>query len=195
MAVTAESLAPSSRRSRSLRSRWPSAVDAEPAQLDAGLLGQHEPGDDVGVVLHLGEHDGVAGAEVGLAPGLGHQVQALGDVLGEDHAPVGGGADEAGHLAPGLLHERGWPPRRWRRRPGARWRGSSRSSGPSCRARPGASGTTRPSRGSRSACRGPRGPAGGSPCGWPCGSRVMPPRSPRSPRPRGGRPAPCPPRR
>ena len=35
-------------------------VDGEPAQLDAALLGQHQPRDQVGVVLHLGEHDHVA---------------------------------------------------------------------------------------------------------------------------------------
>jgi len=79
----------------------------DPPQLDAGLLGEHQPGHDVGVVLHLGEHDRVTGPEVGPAPGLGHQVQALGDVLGEDHAPVRGGADEPAHLGPGLLHQPG----------------------------------------------------------------------------------------
>ena len=78
--------------------------DVDPAQLDAGLLGQHEPGDDVGVVLHLGEHHGVAGAQVGLAPGAGDQVDRFGHVLGEHDAVGGGGADEAGHLGPGLLH-------------------------------------------------------------------------------------------
>ena len=82
-------------------------VDPDPAQLDPGLLGQHVPRDDVGVVLHLGQHDSVTGAQVGLAPGLGHQVEALGDVLGEHDAPVRGRPDEAGHLAPGLLHQPG----------------------------------------------------------------------------------------
>ncbi len=48
------------------------------------------PGDDVGVVLHLGEDDAVALAEVGVAPGARDQVDRLGRVADEDDlAPVG----------------------------------------------------------------------------------------------------------
>ena len=36
--------------------------ERHPAQLDAPLGGEQVPGHDVGVVLHLGEHDDVAGA-------------------------------------------------------------------------------------------------------------------------------------
>ena len=43
-------------------------VDGDPAQLDAALLGQHEPGHEVGVVLHVGEQDGVARGQVGAGP-------------------------------------------------------------------------------------------------------------------------------
>ncbi len=42
--------------------------ERDPAQLDAALGGEHLPRHDVGVVLHVGEHDDVAGAEVGAAP-------------------------------------------------------------------------------------------------------------------------------
>ena len=48
------------------------------------LLGQHQPGDQVGVVFHVGEQDGVTGTQVGPTPGGGHQVHRLGGVLGED---------------------------------------------------------------------------------------------------------------
>ena len=56
---------------------------------------EHQPGDEVGVVLHLGEHDDVAGRQVGPAPGVGDEVDRLGDVLGEDDLRGGRGADEA----------------------------------------------------------------------------------------------------
>ena len=63
----------------------PVAVDRDVAQVEAAqLLGEDHPGHDVGVVLHFGEQHGVAGAQVGPAPGLGDQVERLGRVLGED---------------------------------------------------------------------------------------------------------------
>ena len=52
--------------------------------LDAPLLAQHQPRHEVGVVLELGEQDGVALVQVGPAPRVGDQVDRLGDVLGED---------------------------------------------------------------------------------------------------------------
>ena len=42
--------------------------DGDPTDLEARLGGQHLPRDDVGVVLHDREHDGVAWAEVGPTP-------------------------------------------------------------------------------------------------------------------------------
>ena len=71
-----------------------------------GHAGHQLPGHQVGVVLHLGDQDLVALAEVAQPPGVGDQVDGLADVLGEHRGPLGG-ADEAGHLAPGLLEQLG----------------------------------------------------------------------------------------
>ena len=81
--------------------------DGEPAQLDALLGGQHVPGDDVGVVLQLGDDHRVARSQIGMAPGSGHQVDRLSSVLGEDHLGGPGCADKAGDLGPGLLQSLG----------------------------------------------------------------------------------------
>ena len=56
-----------------------------PPQLDAELGGEHVPRHDVGVVLHVGEHDDVAGAQVGTTPRGGDEVERFGGVLREDH--------------------------------------------------------------------------------------------------------------
>ena len=77
------------------------------AQLDAPLLLQHEPRDEVGVVLDLGEEHGVALVQVGATPRVGHQVDGLGDVLGEHDLAGRAGADEPHHAGTGALVERG----------------------------------------------------------------------------------------
>ena len=156
MAANDTTLAPSSRRSRSVEVEVAVVADGDPAQLDAELVDQLVPRDDVGVVLELGEHDGVAGPQVGPAPRLGHQVERLGGVLGEHDLAVGAGADEAGDLGPGALERGGGllgdevdapvDVGVGRARSSARWR----------RARPGASATCWPSRGRRAAARAPR---------------------------------------
>ena len=77
--------------------------ERDPAQLDAALGGELVPGDDVGVVLHVCEHDDVAGGEVGPTPRVDDEVERLGGVLGE-HDLVGvAGVDEAGDLGPSGL--------------------------------------------------------------------------------------------
>ena len=81
----------------------------DPADLEALLGLELEPRDDVGVVLHLGEHDGVAGAQVGPTPRPGDQVEGLGGVLGEDDLVGARGPDEPGHRGPGRLHAGGGP--------------------------------------------------------------------------------------
>ena len=106
MHETPTTLTPSTRRSRSSSTRRPSAVDRDVAQVEAAeLLGQDHPRHDVGVVLHFGQEHGVAGPQVGPAPGLGDQVERLGRVLGEDHLVRRvGRADEApGHQAGPLV--------------------------------------------------------------------------------------------
>ena len=57
--------------------------EAEPAQRRPGPLARQLPRHQVGVVLHLGDDDLVAGSQA-LADRAGEQVQPLGDVLGED---------------------------------------------------------------------------------------------------------------
>ena len=77
--------------------------DRDPAQLDAQLVVELVPGDDVGVVLELGEHDRVAGLEVGSAPRLGDEVERLGGVLGEHDLAGVRRPDEPGDLGAGAL--------------------------------------------------------------------------------------------
>ncbi len=59
-------------------------VDLQIAELGAALAAEHLPGNDVRVVLHLGDQHGVAGAHIRTAPRVGDEVDRLGDVLGED---------------------------------------------------------------------------------------------------------------
>ena len=77
-------------------------VDTDPAQLDPAFFGEHQPGHEVGVVLHVGEEHGVAWLEVVRPQRGGHQVDGLGGVLREDHFVFGVGCpDEAAHGDPG----------------------------------------------------------------------------------------------
>ncbi len=71
-----------------------------PAQDDAALGREDVPGDDVRVVLHVGEHDDVAFAQVRAAPGVRDEVEALGRVLREDHFTLARRVDEPLHLQP-----------------------------------------------------------------------------------------------
>ena len=61
--------------------------DGRDNDLGAGALGDDLPRHDVGVVLEMGEQDLVAGLEVGPAPALGHEIDALGGAAHEDAAP------------------------------------------------------------------------------------------------------------
>ena len=58
--------------------------DGDPAQLDAALGGEDVPRHDVGVVLHLREHDGVALAQVGACPRVRDEVDGLGRIADVD---------------------------------------------------------------------------------------------------------------
>ena len=78
-------------------------VDPQEVQLGPGLGRQQLPGNQVAVVLHLGQQDAVAPVDVGPAPAVADQVDGLGDVAGEHDLPHAPGVDEAGHLLPGRL--------------------------------------------------------------------------------------------
>ena len=80
--------------------------ERDPAQLDAAFGGEHLPRHDVGVVLHVREHDRVAGLQVGARPRVRDEVDRLGRVAGEDDLVGARRVDEAGDLAPRVL-ERG----------------------------------------------------------------------------------------
>ncbi len=72
------------------------AGDGDEIQFRAGALGEELPRDDVAVVLHFGEEDGVAGLEEGVAPGAGEEVYGFGGAAGEDDFAGGGGVEELG---------------------------------------------------------------------------------------------------
>ena len=82
------------------------AIDRHPVDLRPDPLGQLLPGDDVGVVLHLGEDDAVALADVGAGPGARDQVDRLGRVADEDHLAPVGGAEVVGYRRPRPLISR-----------------------------------------------------------------------------------------
>ena len=63
-------------------------------QRGAGGLGGLLPRDEVGVVLHLGGEDDVAGLEVGVGPAAGDNIDALGGPAGENDFGRIGGVDE-----------------------------------------------------------------------------------------------------
>ena len=54
------------------------------AQLNASLLSQHLPGNDVRVVFHFREDDRVAFLQVGSTPGVGDEVDGFGRAAGDD---------------------------------------------------------------------------------------------------------------
>ena len=72
------------------------ALLVEGHELEVGvlLLGEQLPGHEVGVVLHLGEHDRVRPADVPAAPGVGDEVDGLGRVADEDDLARVGRVDE-----------------------------------------------------------------------------------------------------
>ena len=73
-------------------------VDRDVRELGAGLLGDELPRDEVRVVLELGDHDDVAGAEVLEAPRVRDEVQRLGRAAREDHLAVRRRVDVGAHL-------------------------------------------------------------------------------------------------
>ncbi len=84
IAVNARSLAPSSSCVEVAEVEPVVAGEGDPAELDAALGGEDLPRHDVGVVLHVGQHDGVALAQVGPGPRVRDQVDGLGRVADVD---------------------------------------------------------------------------------------------------------------
>jgi hypothetical protein len=63
----------------------PHVVQLDVAKLCSGTRRDELPGDDVGVVLHIGEEDHVSVAEVLPSPTRSHKVDRLGRPTGPDH--------------------------------------------------------------------------------------------------------------
>ena len=76
-------------------------IDGNNPQPRPLFLSQDLPGDNVGVMLHSGDDDFIAGANLLAAPGLRHQVDALGSAAHKDDFPVGGGVEQLARLFPG----------------------------------------------------------------------------------------------
>ena len=74
-------------------------------QLQRALGGQHLPRHQIRVVLHLREHDRIAGLEIGAGPRPGDQVDGLGAVARVDDL-VRRAADESGDPPAGVLEGR-----------------------------------------------------------------------------------------
>ena len=74
--------------------------DRDELQVAVLLLDEELPRDEVGVVLHLGEDDGVAAADVAPTPRVRHEVDGLGRVAGEHDLVAVGRVDEPGDDRP-----------------------------------------------------------------------------------------------
>ena len=115
MAVKANALAPSSSRSRSVRSSWPSSVSGTQRSSMPRSAARMCHGTMLAWCSICVSTTTSPAAQVGAAPGVGDQVEALGGVLGEDQLVGVRGVDEA------LRLRRGRPRRpRWPRRPAGR---------------------------------------------------------------------------
>ena len=77
--------------------------DRDELEVAVALLDEELPRDEVGVVLHLGQDDGVAAVDVAPAPRVGDEVDRLGRVAGEDDLVAVGRVDEPRDLDPRRL--------------------------------------------------------------------------------------------
>ncbi len=78
-------------------------IDRSPFDHRALALAQEVPRHDVGMVLHDREHDLVAGLDALAAERVGHQVDGLGGVAGEDDLFLAGRVEEGAHLLARIL--------------------------------------------------------------------------------------------
>ena len=58
--------------------------DGHVAKFHTSLLCEHLPGNNIGMVLHLGQDDGVALGQVRTTPSMGDEVDGLGRAAGDD---------------------------------------------------------------------------------------------------------------
>ena len=77
--------------------------DRDELEVAVALLDEELPRDEVGVVLHLGQDDGVATIDVPPAPRVADEVDRLGRVAGEDDLVAVRSVDEPRDLRPRLL--------------------------------------------------------------------------------------------
>ena len=87
----------------------PVVGDGDELQVAVLLLDHELPGDQVGVVLHLGQYDRVAPADVVAAPRVGHEVDRFGCVSDEDDFSRLWGVDQARAAGAGRLVGAGRP--------------------------------------------------------------------------------------
>ena len=140
----------------------PSSATSTQFRRRALALAMEMPGHDVGVMLHHGEHDLVAGPDMGEAEAGGDEVDRLGRRAGEDDLVGRGGVEEAAHAFRAPPHR--LRSRRWRDSAGrdGRWRIRARRRGSAGRSPPSASGPRRRCRDRRAACRTGARPESGS---------------------------------
>ena len=78
-------------------------VNGNHPQHGALFLAEHLPGDNVGVMLHVGDDNLVAFADVLASVGLSDDVDALGGAAGIDNLVVVGGVEQPAQLGPRVL--------------------------------------------------------------------------------------------
>ena len=74
----------------------PFGVERDPTKLNSDLGNEHVPRNDVGVVLHVTEHDDIAGRKICSSPALRNHIESFGCILGEDDF---GGRPRANEIA------------------------------------------------------------------------------------------------
>ena len=73
-------------------------IDRRDAQLGANLVAQHLPGNDVRVVLEIGDHHLIALADIAPAPGTRHEIDRFGRAASPDDGVIRRSVEETAHL-------------------------------------------------------------------------------------------------
>ena len=74
-----------------LQDTWPRSSTGSDAQLGVFFFAEHLPGDDVGVMLEMGDDDLIVFLDVLFAPALGDEIDRFGGAADEDYFVRGGG--------------------------------------------------------------------------------------------------------